>query len=122
MAMETMVPDPDHRLLYVKVRRQTVEDRGSLYGAVRWAWRVNPARVAAADFVVAVVGGVCEGVFEVHGWERSSRNPGRFEFHGAELENEVARRHVGRMIPGAFRRPGMASPVLYGWRGPLRGG
>ena len=115
--METMVPDPTHRLLYVKVRPQTVVDRGSLYEAVRWAWKVNPTRAEAADWVVAVVGGVCRGVFEVHRWEPSGRNPGRFEFHGTELSNDVARRYVGRLIPEEYRRPGMASPVLYGWDG-----
>lgn len=76
---------------------------------------MNPARAEAADWVVAVVGGVCEGVFEVHRWERSSRNPARFEFHGTELTNEVARRYVGNLIPAEFRRRGMASPVLYGY-------
>ena len=113
--METMAPDPAHRLLYIKVRQETVEDRGSLYEAVRWAWRVNPARAADADWVVAVVGGVARGVFEVHRWQRSSTNPERWEFRGAEVDNDAARRYVGKLIPEEFRRRGMASPVLYGW-------
>ena len=34
--METMVLHPSHRLLYIKVRAQTIVDReGSLYEAVR---------------------------------------------------------------------------------------
>ncbi len=115
--METMAPDPAHRLLYIKVRRETVEDRGSLYEAVRRAWRVNPVRAAEADWVVAVVGGIARGVFEVHGWECSRANPGRYEFRGAEVDNDVARRYVGKLIPEEFRRRGMASPVLYGWGG-----
>ena len=119
--METMVPDPAHRLLYIKVRPETVVDRGSLYEAVRWAWRVNLAHAKEADWVVGVVRGVARGVFEVHGWQRSKRsgvNPGRFEFHGTELNDEVARRYVGKLIPEEYRRRGMASPILYGWRTP----
>ena len=115
--METMAPDSAHRLLYIKVRPETIAERGSLYEAVRWAWRVNPARAAEADWVVAVVGGVARGVFEVHGWQRSSANPGRYEFRGAEVDNDIARRCVGKLIPEEFRRRGMASPVLYGWGG-----
>ena len=118
--METMAPDPAQRLLYIKVRPETVSLRGSLYEAVRWAWRVNPARAAEADWVVAVVGGVAKGVFEVHGWQPSKREPGRFEFHGTQLHDGVARRYVGRLIPGEYRRRGMASPVLYGWKMPQR--
>ncbi|MDE0007551.1 MAG: hypothetical protein OXS50_04660, partial [Gammaproteobacteria bacterium] len=64
--METMVPHPSHRLLYIKVRAQTIVDReGSLYEAVRWAWRINPARAKEADCVIAVVKGICKGVFAV---------------------------------------------------------
>ena len=115
--MQTMKPDPAHRLLYIKVRPETIVERGSLYEAVRWAWRVNPARAAEADWVVAVVRGVARGAFEVHGWQRSSKNPGRYEFEGAEVDNDIARRYVGKLIPEEFRRRGMASPVLYGWGG-----
>ena len=119
--METMVPDPAHKLLYIKVRPETVMDRGSLYEAVRWAWKVDPARAKQADWVVAVVDRVARGVFEVHGWQRSKRpgvNPGRFEFRGTELHDDVARRYVGKLIPAEYRRYGMANPVLYGWRAP----
>ena len=114
--METMVPDPDHRLLYIKVRRRTIEERGGLYEAVRAAWRLNPARAEKADWVVAVVDGVCKGVFAVHRWERTRRDPARYDFHGTELRNDVARRYVGKRIPEEFRRRGMANPVLYGYR------
>ena len=33
------------------------------------------------------------------------------------MDNDVARRYVGKLIPEEFRRRGMASPVLYGWGG-----
>ena len=110
-------PSPAYRLLYIKVRPQTVVDRGSLYEAVRWAWRVKPDRAEAADWVVAVVDGICSGMYEVHRWETSQRNPGRYEFVGRELDgqSELARQHIGKPIPDQYRRRGMANPVLYGW-------
>lgn len=113
---ETMDVEPAHRLLYIKVRRQTVEERG-LYEAVRGIWKVDPARARNAEWVVAVVDKVCRGVFEAHSWARSARNPQRFEFVGRQLDpgSEVARRYVGKLIPEQYRRRGMASPVLYGW-------
>ena len=112
-----MEPDPAHRLLYIKVRPRSVWERGSLYEAVRWQWKVRPERAEAADWVVAVVERVCHGVFAVHRWERSERNPERFSFVGRGLphDHEVARRYVGKLIPEQYRRKGMASPVLYGW-------
>jgi hypothetical protein len=115
MEMETMVPDPAHRLLYIKIRPQTIEERGSLYEAVRWHWVVDPDHAAEAHWVVAVVDGVAEGVFQVHGWQRSATKPERFEFRGEELDNEVARRYVGKLIPEQFRRRGAANPIRYGW-------
>lgn len=108
---------PPHRLLYIKVKAQTVVDRGSLYEAVRWAWRLDPARAEAADWVVAVVEGICCGMYEVHRWEPSQRNPGRYEFIGRELDDqgEVARQYIGKPIPARYRRRGVANPILYGW-------
>ena len=78
--METMVPHPSHRLLYIKVREQTIVDReGSLYEAVRWAWRIDPERAEEADYVIAVVKRICKGVFAVQRWKPSGRERGRFE-------------------------------------------
>ena len=115
--MEQDAARPFHRLLYIKVKAQTVADRGSLYEAVRWAWRLNPARAEEADWVAAVVDGICCGMYEVHRWEPSQRNPGRYEFVGRELDDrgEVGCRYIGKPIPEQYRRPGVANPILYGW-------
>ena len=115
--METMDVHPDHRILYIKVKPQTVVDRGSLYEAVRWAWRVDVARAEAADWVVAVINGTCRGVYAVHRWEPSGER-GRSSFVGTVLDgnSEVARRYVGRLIPDEYRgREGGRNPVRYGW-------
>ena len=114
--METMDPDPDHCLLYIKVRQQTVDERGSLYEAVRSQWRVNPNRAEKATWVVAaMLPDICRSVFAVHRWEPSERNPEKWQFVGRELpvDHEVARRYVGKRIPAAYR--GGQNPIRYGW-------
>ena len=105
-----------HRLLYVKVKRRTVEERGCLFEAVRWSWKVNPTRAEKADWVVAVVDGVCRGVYEVHRWEPSTQTPGRWFFVGRQLDadSDPARSWVGKLIPEEFRQG--RNPIRYGWR------
>ena len=114
-AREIMVPDPDHKLLYIKTNQDTVDRTGDLYEAVRSAWVLNPDRAKEADYVLAVVGGVCRGVFLVDAWTRSKMSDRRWEFDGCEVHDDAARRYTGKLIPADKRKPGMAAPVLYSW-------
>lgn len=116
-----MKPDPSHKLLYIKVRQETVDDRG-LYEAVRSAWRLNPEKANAADYILAVVNGVCNGVFVTTGnWKPSPGRDNRWYFEGKEIHDKVAKEYVGKLIPADKRKRGMASPVLYsGYRSRVR--
>ena len=53
------------------IRRNTAERRGSVYEVVRKWWRLKPGKAGRADYVLAVVGGVCEGVFVVGDMEET---------------------------------------------------
>ena len=50
--------DPRHKILVIKVKPETVEER-ELYDAVRWAWKIDRKRAEKADYVLAVVDGIC---------------------------------------------------------------
>ena len=104
--------DPTHKLLVIKVKRETVEERG-LCDAVRWAWKIDRARAEKADYVLAVVDGICQGVFVVDAWQASEEVPGRYEFRGREAEEPVSTIYKGRRIPDRMRKPGMTWPILY---------
>ena len=106
----------DHKLLFIKTRQQTMEEKG-LYEAVRGCWTLTPERAGRADYILAVVDGVCKGVFKADddGWKPCKR-PGqekRWEFDGREVKGEVADLYVEKLIPADKRKPGMASPYLY---------
>ena len=112
--METMNPDPGYKLLYVKTKETTLSERGSLYESARKYWRVDPSRAREADYVIAVIGNVCQGVFEPRKWEPwGGRWKGRWQFEGDEVSGAVARRYVGKRVPDDKRRG--QNPVRYGY-------
>ena len=112
--METMNPVPGHKLLYVKTKEETLTERGSLYESARKYWRVDPSRAREADYVIAVIGNVCRGVFEPRQWEPcEGRWKGRWQFEGDEVSGAVARRYVGKRVPDDKRRG--QNPVRYGY-------
>ena len=99
---ETMKPDPDHKMLYIKTKNETIEKHGSLYEAVRKAWIVAPKRARKADYVIAVIDGVCRGVFKPIVWKclpKGDPDAGRYEFDGEEVFGKVARDYTGKLVP-----------------------
>lgn len=112
--METMNPDPDHKLLYVKTKKDTLRERGGLYEAARKYWSLNPERAREADYVIAVIEDVCRGVFKPEKWERCVfEGKVRWQFEGRDVSGEAGKRYVGRLIPEDKR--GGQNPVRYGY-------
>ncbi|MDD9980301.1 MAG: hypothetical protein OXU81_02910 [Gammaproteobacteria bacterium] len=109
--------DPAHKLLIIKMRQVTVEKSGGdVYRAVRSSWKLNPRRAERAHHVLAVVKGVCKGMYDAHEWRLATdkeHEPPRYEFDGHATDPEVSARYLGKLIPPQYRKPGMASPVLY---------
>ena len=104
--------NPSHKLLLIKIRPETVEQRGT-YEGVRRSWRINTKRAKRADYVLAIVDGICCGVFVADTWQASKDVPGRYEFDGPKDEAPVSTIYNGKRIPRRLRKPGMASPILY---------
>ena len=100
-ARETMAPDPDHKLLYIKVRDDGERD---LYEAVRGSWRLKPDRAERADYIIAVYRNICRGVFRAceSGWSfvgKDKKGHNRYEFNGHEVLDEVAKKYNDKLIP-----------------------
>lgn len=110
-----------HRALLIKVNRSAAET--SLYEATRFAWRVDPRKVARAEVVLAVSQGLIVGVFTVDRWlEATEENfpgrepePERYGFEGKEAALDIKTQYVGKRIPSKYRKRGAASPVRYTW-------
>lgn len=105
--------DPNHKLVLIKTRPETVERKGSVYNAVRSAWKLNPQNARKADYVLAVVDGICRGVFVAEEWREVKRESIRYEFQGRRAERKIRLIYEGKRIPNRLRKPGMAAPVLY---------
>lgn len=102
--------------IIIKVRQEIVNERNeSHYEACRWAWKVSLEKVKAYKYVLCVVNGIVERVFEVEKWQQSKREglESRYEFIGKVAPQEICVLFVNQRIPEHYRKKGNASPVCY---------
>ena len=97
----------------IKIKDYSINERGSIYEAVRKHWKVNLSRVNKIPYVLACRNGVVLDVFEVEKWYESDEVPGRYMFNGHPAEDKIRNQFKNKRIPVRFRKKGMASPVLY---------
>ena len=116
---EAPVADFKHRLVIISVNR-TATERASIYEAVRYAWKIDPRRAKAAEYVLAVQQGLVVGVFEASRWIQATpenfpgisfeqRGPPRWGFVGRNAPTEVAKLYLRKRIP----ERSWGSPVRY---------
>ena len=116
--------EPGRKFMIIKTRWSTVETRKPrdgvaghdvVYEAVRGHWRVSREKADQANYVLAVIEGICRGVYIPAAWKPSapSGNPQRWEFDGRKADMATWRRYVGKRLPDRMRKKGMAAPVLY---------
>lgn len=96
----------------IKIRPAFIDERGSVYEAVRAAWRIDPAHAAGLP-VVASVEGVIKGIFTDVKWRKSTKYRGRFEFIAKESQKEEHRALIDCQLPPKYCKPGQANPILY---------
>lgn len=71
--------EPDNlNYMIIKTRKETWGERGSLYNAVRSAWKVDKKRADNIEYVLGVVDGIVKDVFKVNEWKEAGN--GRYEF------------------------------------------
>jgi len=93
----------------------------SIYDAVRFAWRVNPARAREAEVVLAHVRGLVVGAFTPTEWMEATKknfpkheathNNVRWGFEGVEADEATKKNYVGKRVPDQY--PLTQNPVLY---------
>lgn len=113
-----------YRLMAISINNShtdfTIED------AVTCAWRVSLSRARRATHVLAMIGGVCRGVFIPEQWLPATKANfprlaedllGRYGFAGVRASKLDLDLFVGKKLPLKYqRRKGMASPVLYTYK------
>lgn len=105
--------EPSQDYVIIKTLPEFVESRGSLYEATRRFWHAKLEKAQEYKFVLSVVRGVVQEVFEVERWFTSPTKPPRIEFEGTPTKNAEMRALIGKMIPEDYRKKGLASPFLY---------
>ncbi len=121
---EVMEIAPEHKVIAINVRR-SAQERLDYYHAVRHSWRINKVRAQKANFVFAVMEGICRAVFVPEAWmDATTANfpdldqdmIGRYGFVGTRADQAVEALYLGKRLPPAMqRRKGMASPILYNY-------
>jgi hypothetical protein len=131
--MSDTIQEFKHKCVIIKIKRGTINDRGSIYGAARWAWIAKLEHAERADYALAVetgTGGKVIGVFKPNKWYKataendkkyrhflkrdgSHENERRIAFQGVEANDDVKNYYLDKYIPYEYRQPGMAGPFLY---------
>ena len=107
--------EPDFDYVIIKTTPNRVaECGGDLYEATRFAWRAGE-RIHNYKYVISVVDKVVKAVYVVDYWRMVTGDhcKGRYEFFGKPAAGPVVDKLLNKVIPEKYRRPGMASPVVY---------
>lgn len=117
-----------HRLVLINVNRTGKDARFPLLDAVRYSWKISPARAQKADYVLAVIEGIIVGVFEAEEWLPDTKENfpeftpkdrpwgmrnGRWAFKGREAPTSVQTLYVNKRVPSELRKHGAANPIRY---------
>lgn len=100
------------KAVIIKIRPSFVDARGSVYEAVRSAWRIDPDHAQGLP-IVASVDGVIKGVFTGVKWRKSKKYRGRYEFTAQESHKKEHQALIGCRLPAKYCKPGQAYPIRY---------
>jgi len=106
------------KIPYIIIKlKDNIQQRGNasygnnLYNAVRGCWKNNINHARQYHYVLAVVRGVVQEVYEVDNWHTSTKEVPRIEFDGQPTTNPIMRGLVGKLIPKNLRK--VQGPLLY---------
>lgn len=115
----------DEKILIIKIRNQTVEDRmneegidannrtAGIYAAVHREWKLARWHAEESEYVIASIDGIVKGVFKPIEWYEVRK---RLAFKGEKAPIDIWQKYVGKLIPVEYRSgKGKANPCLYTW-------
>jgi hypothetical protein len=105
-----------HKMLIIKIRHETINERESVYEAVRKSWRIDLENAEQAEYILAVCNGLIVEVYKPKKWKKFEVNSViRYGFEGKEAPEEIQKLYKGKLIPEKFRKKGAAIPTRYSW-------
>jgi len=98
-----------------------MSEKLSTYDAVRFAWKLDPARARKAELVLAHVKGLVIGVFEPTKWmeatkenfpeHKATHKNLRWGFEGVKAHEADQNNYLGKRVPDKYRLT--QNPVFY---------
>jgi len=105
--------EPEEDYIIIKTTPEVVSSRGNLYDATRIAWRASLKKAKKYKYVLSVIYGIVQEVYEVTSWYTSKTEAPRVEFEGKPCDNPNLIALKGKMIPDDYRSKGAAYPFMY---------
>ncbi len=106
--------EPKEDYIIIKTTLEFIKSRGDdLYEATRHYWHAKLEKAQKYKFVLSVVKGVVQEVYEVERWFASPTRPPRIEFEGKPTTNAEMLKLKGKCLPEKYMRRGVANPFLY---------
>ena len=99
------------KYMIIKVKDYWLNQRDNRYECTRSSWKINIDKAKKYPYVLSVTGGIVEEVYKVNEWHYCDW--GRAEFTGEKAEPQIEELFIHKRIPEKYRKPGLASPVLY---------
>jgi hypothetical protein len=95
----------------IKVRQDVVDEKGSVYEAVRSCWKIGANGRKNTKYVLAVVNGIVKGVYENPEWRAIGD---RWAFTAQAADTAIAEKYLNKRIPRDYSQQGAANPIQYG--------
>ncbi|WP_109129476.1 LEM-3-like GIY-YIG domain-containing protein [Aggregatibacter aphrophilus] len=121
--------DEDDKCLIISINRSI--SLGSIYDAVRLAWRLDVERARQAKYILAVEKGLIVGVLIADKWLLATKQhfpelphdrEERYGFIGKLLDEEdvfhqdILKKYLGKRLPEEYRKRGASNPVKYAYK------
>lgn len=92
---------------------QSLNRTNPIYEATRYCWRISKKNARKYKYVLGVIDGIVEGVYEPTDWQDADV-PDRVEFVGKEADDAIKDIFLHKRIPDAYKGgKGKSAPVLY---------
>ena len=101
--------EPPDNYIIIKIKREVISAKGSLYAAVREAWKADINKASNYMYVFAVVDGIVREVYKVGRWYQIGD---RIAFDGVPAKGNITI-VKGCRIPAKYRKKGAANPFMY---------
>ena len=109
----TEYKEPEEDYVIIKTSENAIENNGNLYEATRRSWYAKLDNAKKYKYVLSVIRGSVQEVYEVSEWFESPTESRRIEFTGEKTNNKEMQNLIGHRLPEKYMQRGAANPFMY---------